>query len=292
MPSLVAPAAEPAVPITTGTLSTNKLERLAQIRESFQALAAGDWATAMRAAKQITDDTERETALLALVTEWTKGEMGSPRQRARMIALYGLEAGLGFELVKQPELALLWANELAESRGRVDLLQQVARGMVSSDPAAAFALSDQVPEQQRRQFFEGLFSDWASRDTAAAIQWADQNLDPAQREAARGAIWSVAPVGIGAALSMQDGYPVINDLVPGMPAQLTGQLRAGDRIVGIAQGDSAFVDARSLGLSNVVQMIRGAPNTIVQLQVVPANAPANAQPQTVPVVRGQINFKR
>jgi hypothetical protein len=291
MPAGATLPAEPGAPLTTGT-PTNKLERLAQIRESFQALAAGDGATAMRAAKQLTDDTERETALLALVTEWTKGELGSPRQRARMIALYGLEAGLGFELVKQPELALLWANELTESRGRVDLLQQVARGMISSDPAAAFALSDQVPEQQRRQFFEGLFSDWASRDTAAAIQWADQNLDPAQREAARGAIWNVAPVGIGAALSMQDGYPVINDLVPGMPAQLTGQLRAGDRIVGIAQGDSAFMDARSLGLSNVVQMIRGAPNTIVQLQVVPANAPANAEPQTVPVVRGQINFKR
>ena len=113
-----------------------------------------------------------------------------------------------------------------------------------------------------------------------------------QREAALEAIRSVAPVGIGAALSVQDGYPVINNLVPGTPAELSGQLRVGDRVVAIAQGNDAFVDARNLGLSNIVQMIRGAPNTVVQLQVLPANASPNSPPQIVPLVRGQINFKK
>src|SRR6266567_1694478 len=56
---------------------TNKLERLAQIRESFRVLAAGDPGSALRAAKLITDQTERETALLTLVTEWTRGELRS-----------------------------------------------------------------------------------------------------------------------------------------------------------------------------------------------------------------------
>jgi len=78
-PILVAPVDQLA-----GT--TNKLERLAQIREAFRVLAALDRTNALRAAKQFTNTTERETALLALVTEWTQGDLNSPVDRARAIA--------------------------------------------------------------------------------------------------------------------------------------------------------------------------------------------------------------
>src|SRR6266567_1897944 len=74
----------------TPAVATNKLERLTQIRETFRALAAGDRTAALRAAKQITDETERETALFTLVTEWTKGELSPPRRRASAIDTYGL----------------------------------------------------------------------------------------------------------------------------------------------------------------------------------------------------------
>jgi hypothetical protein len=93
---------------------TNRLERLNQTREAFRVLASGDRSSALLAAKRVTNETERETALLTLVTEWTRGEISSPSQRARAIALYGLEAGLGIELAKDPELAVLWANELTD----------------------------------------------------------------------------------------------------------------------------------------------------------------------------------
>src|SRR3954464_8436977 len=42
----------------------NKLERLGEIRESFRALAAGAAQSALQAAKQLTNEVERETALL------------------------------------------------------------------------------------------------------------------------------------------------------------------------------------------------------------------------------------
>src|SRR2546423_1596568 len=61
-------AAQKAAPAAS---ATNKLDRLAQIREEFRRLAAGDPGIALRAAKEQTDGTERETALLTLVTEWT-----------------------------------------------------------------------------------------------------------------------------------------------------------------------------------------------------------------------------
>jgi len=280
-----APAAPPAA-------TTNKLERLAQIRESFRALAAGDPASAMRAAKQITDETERETALLTLATEWTRGNLRSPSERARAIADYGLEAGLGMELARNPELALLWAIELTDASGRAALLGATAAAMVGSDPAAAFALSDQIPEADRRKFLDSVFAGWASTDTDAALQWVDQVSDPAEREADLAAIRTAAPVGIGAALSIKDGYPVINQLLPGTASELSGQLHPGDRIVALAQGDSTFLDARGIPLQDIVKLVRGAPGTVLQLQVLSADDPPNSPPRTVPITRGQIKFKK
>jgi hypothetical protein len=272
--------------------TTNKLERLARTREAFRALAAGDPTSALRAAKEIKDETERETALLTLVTEWRQGDLRSPQERARAIADFGLEAGLGMELTKNPELALLWANELPDSPGRTVLLIVTAAAMVGSDPAAAFALSDQIPQADRRKFLEMVFSGWAGKDTDAALQWVDQVPDPADRDAALAAIRSVAPVGIGAALGMEDGFPVIKALVPGAPSELSGQLHPGDRIVALAQGDNSFVDARNVSLQDIVNMVRGTPGSLLQLQVLSADAPLNSPPRTVPIIRDQIKHKR
>jgi hypothetical protein len=279
-------------PVEKLALATNKLDRLAQIRETFRKLAAGDKTNALHAAKQIVDETERETALLTLVTEWTQGELSPPRLRAERIAGLGLEAGLGIELGRQPELALLWANEMTEGPGRAAVLQEAARFMIDTDPAAAFALTQQLPEADRRGFSDDLFANWAGQDTEAALQWAGQFSDTAEREAAVQAIRSAAPVGIGAALAIQDGYPVIKDLVPGTPAERSGQLQVGDRIVALAQGDGAFVDLHEVGLQDIVQNVRGLPNSWLQLKVVPAGAAPNSPPKTVLIVRDQIKFKK
>jgi hypothetical protein len=284
---IAVPPAEPS------ELITNKIERLVHIRESFQALAAGDPGLAIRAAKKITDETERETALMALVTQWTHGELGSPQQRARAITAFGLEAGIGMELAKSPELAVLWANELTSPvSGRNALLWNTALATVVTDPMAAFALGDQVAEADRSKFFDAVYAGWAAKDTDAALKWVDQVADPEERTSAVAAIRSVAPVGIGASLGVQDGYPVIQSLIPGAPSELSGQLHPGDRIVAMAQGTGTFTDVRNLSLQDVVQMVRGAPGSTVQLQVLAADAAPNATPRTVPIVRDQIKFKQ
>jgi hypothetical protein len=276
----------------TALPATNKLETLKQIRESFVVLASGDPATAIRAAKEIKDETERETALLTLVTEWTRGELGPARARARAIAEYGLEAGLAMELSAKPDLAVLWANELTDGPGRTALLQQAASTLVDSAPSAAFSLAQHLPETERPGFVQAIFANWAGADTEAAFKYAEQLSDPQERSDAIAAIRTAAPVGIGAALKMEDGYAVINQLVPNTPAALSGQLRTGDRIVALAQGDNAFVDAHSLPLEKIVQMVRGLPDTVLQLQVLSADDPPNSTPRTVSLPRQQIIFKR
>jgi hypothetical protein len=290
-----APAVAPTAPLPPSTPSvagSSRLDRLNQIREEFRTLAGGPVTNALQAARSIIDPTERETALLTLVTEWTHGELRPPQQRAGAIAALGLEAGLGLELAANPELALLWANEMTEGPGRRAIVREVAVRLVGSDPAAAFALNEQLPTEERRNFIGSLFAAWGSADTEAAMKWAGQMPDPAARDEALRAIRTTAPVGIGAALRVADGYPVINDLVPGAPAELSGQIRPGDRIVALAQGDNSFIDAHNVPLEKIVEMVRGAPNTILQIQVVSADAPPSSAPRTVAILRDQIKFKR
>lgn len=282
----IAPSLAEAVPVPF-----TKASRLAELRESFRALAAGDPKAALRAARRLTDDVERETALLALVTEWTHGELSPPRHRAWAVATYGLETGLGMELTRNPELAQLWTSEFTNSQARAVAPERLGPAMLAADPEGALAFAQQFNAEDRRKFFDAAFSDWARKDTEAALQWAEQLSDPGEREDAMKSIRSVAPVGIGVELGMQEGYPVINRMFPGTPAELSGQLRPGDRIVAVAQGNNVFVDTSGLPMQEVVQAIRGTPGTLLQLRVLPADAPPGANPRTVAVVRGQIKFK-
>jgi hypothetical protein len=281
----------PASPRENIYPATGKLARLRQIQEQFRALAAGDPAVAMRAAKQVTNDVEREAALLTLVMEWTHGELDLPMSRARRMDTYGIEYAFGCELTNQPELALTWASELTSGQGRTELLQAVARGMIRSDPVGAFALIDQAPEADRRRIFDTLIGDWASHDTAAALQWAEQIPNPADRDAAIQTIRTVAPVGIGAGVAIEDGHPIIKEILPGTPAGLSGQLLPGDRLLAVAQGNNQFVDVQNIPLTNVIQMIRGNPGTPVQLEVLSTSAPPNSLPRTVYLYRDQIKLK-
>lgn len=281
----------PLAPFSAAT-STNKLERLRQIETRFRSLAAGDPLTALRAAKEMTNSpVERERALLTLATEWTHGELRPPALRAHAIDGLGIEAGIGLEVAGNPQLAVLWANELTEGEGRNVLLQSTANRLVTSDPSAAFALAEQVPEADRRKFYESIFAVWGGTDTDAALKWADQLPDATDRDAAVAAIRTQAPVGIGTALKMEDGYPVITQVLAGTAAEKSGQIRPGDRIVGVAQGDSRFVDVRGVPLEQIVIQLRGAPNTMLQIQVVSADAPENSIPRTVTIFRDQIKFK-
>ena len=295
-PVLLAVKASPSglpAPSAGMVAATNKAGRLAEIRERFHALAAGKRLTAILAAREIKDDVEREAALMTLATEWTGGELRSPQDRARDIAQYGLEAGIGRELAKDPALALLWAEQLPGAGEPHDmLLRHIAAEVVNADPAAAFAMMEQVAPTNRAKLTGEIFEDWATRDTAASLQYAEQLPDPGQRDAALQAIRGVAPVGIGAALRMEDGYPVVNQVMTGTPADLSGQLHPGDRIIGIAQGDNRFVDAHGASLADTVQMIRGAPNTVLQLQIIPAGASPDAPPQTIAILRDQIKYKK
>ena len=62
-------------------------------------------------------------------------------------------------------------------------------------------------------------------------------------------------IGIGATLMMDDGYTKVTSLVPGGPAASGKQLKVGDRIIGVGQGDEQLVDTIDMRLSKVVSML-------------------------------------
>ncbi len=74
--------------------------------------------------------------------------------------------------------------------------------------------------------------------------------------------------GIGATLSSQDGFTVIEQLIPGGAADASGKLKPKDRIIAVAQGkEAAFQNVIEMELRDVVKLIRGPKGTDVRLKI-------------------------
>jgi carboxyl-terminal processing protease len=98
--------------------------------------------------------------------------------------------------------------------------------------------------------------------------------------------------GIGAVLRADDEYTTVQKVVPGGPADKSGQLHAGDRIVGVAQGkDGELEDIVGWPLQDVVEKIRGKKDTVVRLSVLPKSAGVDAPTKTVSILRDKIKLE-
>ena len=98
-------------------------------------------------------------------------------------------------------------------------------------------------------------------------------------------------VGIGASLSEKDDYTTIRELIAGGPAILSGQLKVGDRIVGVAQGGAEMVDIQGWRLDDSVAIIRGAADSVVRLAILPVDAGPDGKHKIVSLVRKKITLE-
>ncbi len=98
--------------------------------------------------------------------------------------------------------------------------------------------------------------------------------------------------GIGAVLQRDEDYTAIREIVPGGPAGLSGKLKVGDRIVGVGQGeDGPIIDVVGWRLDDVVDKIRGAKDTVVRLEVLPADAGPDGKHVTIALVRKKVSIE-
>ncbi|GGE88294.1 carboxy terminal-processing peptidase [Pseudoalteromonas gelatinilytica] len=96
--------------------------------------------------------------------------------------------------------------------------------------------------------------------------------------------------GIGAVLSYDEDYTVIRSLVPGGPADKSEQIKADDRIIGVAQEGEDFVDVIGWRLDDVVDLIKGPKGTKVRLQYL-KGADAHGTPKVVEITRDKIRLE-
>ena len=98
--------------------------------------------------------------------------------------------------------------------------------------------------------------------------------------------------GIGAVLRNDNEFTEIQSTVPGGPAERSGELKGGDRIVGVAQGgDGTMEDVVGWRLQDVVDLIRGPKDSVVRLSVLPKSQGVGGRTREVTLVRDEIRLE-
>ncbi|MCH2176748.1 MAG: carboxy terminal-processing peptidase [Lentisphaeria bacterium] len=95
--------------------------------------------------------------------------------------------------------------------------------------------------------------------------------------------------GIGAVLTVENGYTKIVRIMPGGPANQDGRLQPGDRIVAVRQDTQKEpVDIIFMPLSKVVRMIRGEKGTVVHLTVMSG---ITGVPKVINITRDEVKVE-
>jgi carboxyl-terminal processing protease len=97
--------------------------------------------------------------------------------------------------------------------------------------------------------------------------------------------------GIGALLSSEDGAAKVERIIPGGPADRDGRLKAGDKIIAVAQGDGEAVDVLHWPLYKTVGLIRGKRGTRVVLTVVPASDVTGSVTVKIDLMRDEVKLE-
>ena len=103
---------------------------------------------------------------------------------------------------------------------------------------------------------------------------------------------SLSYVGIGATLQTEDDFVRIVNIIRGGPADFDGTLKRDDRITAVSQGaEGDFVDVIGWRLDDVVDLIRGPKQSVVRLQVIPANSVPGSPKEIIQLTRGAVKLE-
>ena len=97
--------------------------------------------------------------------------------------------------------------------------------------------------------------------------------------------------GIGAVLQTDNEYTKVRRVLPGGPADLAGELKAEDRIIGVAQGEEEIIDVIGWRLGDVVELIRGPTASIVRLEILPGGTEPDSHTRVISIQRDKINLE-
>ena len=101
---------------------------------------------------------------------------------------------------------------------------------------------------------------------------------------------SLSLEGIGAALTSDDGYTVIQELIPGGAAYRSNKLKTKDKILAVGQGKKGLLDdIVDMNLRDVVKKIRGKKGSIVRLRILRQGKETRSF--VITLIRAEVNLE-
>jgi len=182
------------------------------------------------------------------------------------------------------------AQQLWRQQVRADYLQEKLAGKKEEEIATTLTRrAARLPQTMRKLDKEAILETYLN----ALAHVYDPHSDYMGHEQMQsfGSVMNLSLVGIGASLQSDDGYCKIREIVPGGPAARSGELKVGDRIVGVAQENGEFTDLVDMPLPQAVEMIRGQKGTTVRLTIIPATAANDATRKSISLVRDEIKLE-
>jgi len=103
---------------------------------------------------------------------------------------------------------------------------------------------------------------------------------------------SLSLEGIGAVLQTEDEYTKVVRLITAGPAEKSGKLKPGDKIMGVGQGLKGEIqDTVGWRIDEVVKLIRGPRNTIVRLEIIPGDKKGAQHAETIIIKRDEVKLE-
>ena len=100
---------------------------------------------------------------------------------------------------------------------------------------------------------------------------------------------SLSVEGIGAVLQKRDEYAQIREVVAGGPAAKSGQIKPGDFLVAVGQGEEGpMEDVIDWRLSDIVDKVRGQRGTVVRVEIISGDEGVESQSRIVRIVRDRV----
>ncbi len=191
---------------------------------------------------------------------------------------------------RAPEAAWTWYQAHRDQLGP-DLAGGILETWARSDPDAAKALLNTLSDpNQRLKAVESIGKALALKNSAEAVAWADHLQNPEEKSVAQSSIYDATPRGIGAAISMENGFPTLRSIVPDSPLSGTG-IKPGDQFVEVWQPDGTHQSLYGEPLESAVKLIRGEPGSELVLRVLRRNErTGQLEELRVPVRRAQLYF--
>jgi len=182
-------------------------------------------------------------------------------------------------------------NEFWRQRVKNDYLRLRLTG--KDDDAIVETLDDRYENLERRiselnsddifQFFMNAFAQSIEPHTAYMSPRSSENFEISMR---------LSLEGIGALLGRENEYTSIASVVPGGPADRQGDLKAGDKVLAVGQGeDGKMQDVVGWRVDDVVDLIRGPKHTIVRIEVLHEDSGVDGPPETIKIVRDEVKLE-